>query len=599
MSVMNRQYKAESADIVIVGNGIAGLTAAVEARHLAPGARIAIISEQCHPTINTPALKQFAIGKLTQEQLLAYPAGTESAQRIHVINARVESINAQGKYVCLKGGHGFGYGSLLIATGSTSNGLPASLPGRDFDGVLTLHCLQDYLNLRRRLDEVSSAVVVGGGPHAIETVMCLLHYGIEVHWLIRHETFLSKMLDDQASQLILENIRSAGVKVYTGTELVGIVGRVGSVAGVVTTRHNMIPCQMVLACTGTSPVTTLAEHCDVPMLHDRGILVDDQFRTSVRDVYAAGDVSARKNPQTGVYETHAQWYDAVLQGRTVAAVMTGHYELTSSSMGVSWHATHLGALCMLTVGDPLSMTGGTVILRDSTKKKYRRMSIVDDRLVGYLSLGSTQPDSLAIKRIIDEGLSIRAVKEILLKGDFDARKYFSQSKSRAAKDMVTSGKIPVIPSLPVAGRRVRAYPQRITPGGDLLSLPAPTTGTRPRTEPLGDPIPALAAIDSQLTIHEWQEELLPTASTVDSQLTIHEWEEQPRPTTDKLSANSKKVIESILVSLPSRPASHNLWSYSRKLPAIVARSSSAQRAVPAKVEQASDHEIDGRANFLL
>lgn len=599
MSVMNRQYKAESADIVIVGNGIAGLTAAVEARHLAPGARIAIISEQCHPTINTPALKQFAIGKLTQEQLLAYPAGTESAQRIHVINARVESINAQGKYVCLKGGHGFGYGSLLIATGSTSNGLPASLPGRDFDGVLTLHCLQDYLNLRRRLDEVSSAVVVGGGPHAIETVMCLLHYGIEVHWLIRHETFLSKMLDDQASQLILENIRSAGVKVYTRTELVGIVGRVGSVAGVVTTRHNMIPCQMVLACTGTSPVTTLAEHCDVPMLHDRGILVDDQFRTSVRDVYAAGDVSARKNPQTGVYETHAQWYDAVLQGRTVAAVMTGHYELTSSSMGVSWHATHLGALCMLTVGDPLSMTGGTVILRDSTKKKYRRMSIVDDRLVGYLSLGSTQPDSLAIKRIIDEGLSIRAVKEILLKGDFDARKYFSQSKSRAAKDMVTSGKIPVIPSLPVAGRRVRAYPQRITPGGDLLSLPAPTTGTRPRTEPLGDPIPALAAIDSQLTIHEWQEELLPTASTVDSQLTIHEWEEQPRPTTDKLSANSKKVIESILVSLPSRPASHNLWSYSRKLPAIVARSSSAQRAVPAKVEQASDHEIDGRANFLL
>jgi hypothetical protein len=112
-------------------------------------------------------------------------------------------------------------------------------------------------------------------------------------------------------------------------------------------------------------------------------------------------------------------------------------------------------------------------------------------------------------------------------------------------------------------------------------------------------MPALAAIDSQLTIHEWHEELLPAASTVDSQLTIHEWEEEPRPTTDKLSANSKKVIESILVSLPSRPASHNLWSYSRKLPAIVARSSPAQRPVPAKVELDSDHEVDGQANFLL
>src|SRR5207253_5597361 len=122
-SGMTRQVKINSVDnaeIVIVGNGIAGLTAAVEARRLAPDKRIAIITEQSHPTINTPALKQFAIGKLAREQLLAYPAGTERAQTIHVINARVEKISAQGKYVCLPEGRGFGYDSLLIATGSTS-----------------------------------------------------------------------------------------------------------------------------------------------------------------------------------------------------------------------------------------------------------------------------------------------------------------------------------------------------------------------------------------------------------------------------------------------------------------------------------------------
>src|SRR5438067_7801046 len=132
-SVMNMQYKAESADIVIVGNGIAGLTAAVEARRLIPEACIAIITEQCHPTINTPALKQFAIGKLAQEQLLAYPVGTERGQRIRVINTRVEGINAQGKFLVLRGGYTFGYGSLLIATGSRPNGLPAYFPGLDLD----------------------------------------------------------------------------------------------------------------------------------------------------------------------------------------------------------------------------------------------------------------------------------------------------------------------------------------------------------------------------------------------------------------------------------------------------------------------------------
>src|SRR2546421_1519881 len=131
-SVMNMQYKAESADIVIVGNGIAGLTAAVEARRLAPDASIVIITAQSHPTINTPALKQFAIGKLTQEQLLAYPAGTELAQRIHVINAYVEGINAQEKFLSLEGGKGFGYDSLLLATGSKATGLPQSVPGSNF-----------------------------------------------------------------------------------------------------------------------------------------------------------------------------------------------------------------------------------------------------------------------------------------------------------------------------------------------------------------------------------------------------------------------------------------------------------------------------------
>src|ERR1700680_154423 len=125
----------DSGDIVIIGNGIAGLTAAVEARRLAPDRRVVIITDQSHPTINTPALKQFTIGKLDREQLLAYPAGTEQAQFIHVINARAEEIHAQDRYISLRGGRGFGYGELLIATGSEPTGLPASLPGRDFDGA--------------------------------------------------------------------------------------------------------------------------------------------------------------------------------------------------------------------------------------------------------------------------------------------------------------------------------------------------------------------------------------------------------------------------------------------------------------------------------
>lgn len=426
----------DQADIVIIGNGIAGLTAAVEARRLAPEKRIVIVTDQIHPTINTPALKQFAIAKLTREQLLAYPAGTERAERIHVVSSRVTEIHAQSKYITLSSKRGFGYESLLIATGSTPQGLPENIPGRNFDGVLTLHRLQDYLDLRRRLAEVNEAIVIGGGVHAIETVMGLLYWGIRTHWLIRGKTFMGRTLDDPASEIVLNNVRRAGAIVHLETEVAGIIGRVGAVAGAITNHQEMIPCQLVLSCTGIRAATSLARNCTVPMMHKNGIMVDDKLRTSVRGIYAAGDVAALKNPQTGNYEPRAQWYAAVAQGRIAGSMMVGHSELAMQPFGVPWHATHLGELSMLTVGEPISTDPRVTTLTDNSQGNYRRMSVLDDRLVGYLSLGTSQPDSLAIKRLIDEGVSIKDVTRSLLKGQFDSRSYLSNQRSHAAKNML-------------------------------------------------------------------------------------------------------------------------------------------------------------------
>src|SRR5215470_7818950 len=479
--MQNKLDTVDSADIVIVGNGIAGQTAAIEARRLAPDKSIVMITGQSHPTINTPALKQFAIGKLTREQLLAFPAGTERAQRIHIINGRVGEIHAQGNYVCLAGGRGFGYKSLLIATGSAPASLPASLPGHDFDGVLTLHRLHDYLDLRRRLGEVDEAVVIGGGPHAIETVMCLLYWGIGVHWLIRSETFLPRMLDRPASDMVIECIQRAGARVYSGTEAIGIVGRVGAVAGVVTNRHQLLPCQLVLVCTGTTPVTTLAKHCDLPLQHKHGILVDNQLRTSVQNVYAAGDVAALQDPQTGVYAPRAQWYAAVLQGRIAAAAMAGSAQ-QEESFGVPWHATRLGELSMLTVGNPLQWLDSATILTDSSRGSYRRISVIDDRLVGYLSLGPTQPDGLAIKRLIDEGLSIRDIKKDLLRGEFDVRKYFSRQRTYAAQRMVSTGKLSPpaqVQPIPAAGSLRETGPLAAPGSGSVYPLARTAVNTDP------------------------------------------------------------------------------------------------------------------------
>jgi len=175
------------------------------------------------------------------------------------------------------------------------------------------------------------------------------------------------------------------------------------------------------------------------MLSKNGILVDGRLRTSVPDIYAAGDVAALPNPQTGDYQTRPEWYSAVTQGKIAAAMMVGHTEVAQELFGAHWQATQLGKLLMLTVGNPLGANTNeqTAIYTDISGGGYRRLATVDDRLIGYLSVGTTRPDGLSIKRLIDEGISIRHIFKSLLKGNIDTHEYLTRVKTHTAKTMAT------------------------------------------------------------------------------------------------------------------------------------------------------------------
>jgi hypothetical protein len=377
------------------------------------------------------------------------------------------------------------------------------------------------------------------------------------------------MLDRPSSDMVLERIKRAGAKIYTRTEIIGIVGRVGAVNGVVTNQHQFLPCQLVLVCTGPTPVTKLATRCDLPMKWKRGILVDDQLRTSVRNVYAAGDVAALKDPQSGEYVPRAQWYAAVLQARIAAAAMTGS-EVQEAGFGVPWHATRLGELSMLTVGNPLQWRDMATTLTDSSKGNYRRMSIVDDQLVGYLSLGPTQPDGLAIKRLIDEGHSIRSIKKSLLKGSFDARKYFSHQRTFAAHYMVHTGTLPA-PEGMDSSLRTRPLEHTLPETGPLVAADKPIPHGRGKTE-----ITTHSNYVSQMHEDLVQQK---TLLFFEQNASLF-FEEGLMPgLSKKQQLDRPHIIESTLVALPTNSPRHNsgsLWSYSDKLPAVKSRSANGQ-----------------------
>jgi hypothetical protein len=300
----------------------------------------------------------------------------------------------------------------------------------------------------------------------------------------------------------------------------------------------------------------------------RGILVDDQLRSSIRSIYAAGDVAALRDPQSGEYAPRAQWYAAVQQGRIVAAAMTGS-EVPEEGFGVPWHATRLGELSMLTVGKPFQWHDMATTLTDSSKGSYRRLSIVEDRLVGYLSLGQSQPDGLAIKRLIDEGHSIRTIKKALLKGNFDGRKYFSHQRTYAAHYMVHTGTLPA-PDAMESPRRTQ-----------------PLVHTLPETGPLVTPQQAIPQNRTMNIVHAHPVYNAQIRDDLIQQKTLVFFEQNDSlffegglaPEPLKQQQNMPPVIESTLVALPtnsSRRNSGSLWSYSDKLPVVKAKPGNGQ-----------------------
>lgn len=449
------------ADILIVGNGIAGCVAAMEARRHAPGAEILIVTEQNHPTINTPALKQFGAGHLELQDLLAQPPGTERQLRIGVVNQRVQQLDVRARQVQLRNGQTIGYERLLLATGSRAAGF-SNLPGTDFDGVMTLHELHDYVDLRRRLPDVTAAVVVGGGFHAAETALLLRQAKIRVTWLIRGRGMLSHTFDTSASDLLLRYVQRQGVEVRLETETAGIVGRMGAAVGVLSTEGAFFPAQLVIAATGVHPNIELAHGTPLDMQLRNGLRVNDHLQTLVPEVYAAGAVASILNPQAGRREPRAQWYFAFQQGRLAGAALAGvaiPSTALTAAMGAFWHATQFGRLRILTAGAPALSERDDPryeVLCNGNSGFYRRAVLRNGKLAGYVAIGAHPPSGLAIKRMIDEQIDVRDVARQLVSEEFDVRTFFAK---RGIRYIETSASMPEASSV-VVEDRARSHRER-------------------------------------------------------------------------------------------------------------------------------------------
>jgi NAD(P)H-nitrite reductase large subunit len=315
--------------IVIIGNGIAGITTARYVRKQDPNVRISVISAETEHFFSRTALMYIYMGHMKYEHTKPYEDGFWSKNRIELINKHVSKILPDDKAVVFSDGGRMLYDKLVLATGSATNRF--GWPGQYLDGVQGLYSYQDLQTLEQWSVGLKHAVVVGGGLIGIELVEMLHSRHIPVTFLVREDSFWNAIMPAEESRMINDEIHRHGIDLRLSSELKEILSdEHGRARAIITKDGEEIPCQFVGLTAGVHPRIELAEGTAIET--GRGFLVDEYLETSVKDIYAAGDCAELRKAAPNRRPIEAVWYTGKHMGPVLAQTLMGKptaYEQTT------------------------------------------------------------------------------------------------------------------------------------------------------------------------------------------------------------------------------------------------------------------------------
>ena len=305
--------------IVIIGNGIAGITCARNIRKFSNNA-ITVISSETEHFYSRTALMYIYMGHLRYQDTKPYEDWFWEKNRIKLVKDHVTSIDVNSKQLSLQTGSTVGYDKLVIATGSRSNKPP--FKGIDLKGVQGLYGMQDLEAMFENTKDIKRGVIVGGGLIGIEMAEMLLSKNIQVTFLVREPLFWNKVLPNEEAALVTRHIKEHHIDLRLSTELKEIRGgEDGKVTSVITSKEDEIECGFVGITVGVSPNISFLQDSGIET--DRGVLVNEYFETNIPDVYAIGDCAQISNPAAGRKAIEQVWYTGRIHGETLAQTLVG------------------------------------------------------------------------------------------------------------------------------------------------------------------------------------------------------------------------------------------------------------------------------------
>ena len=410
---------------VIVGGGTAGWNAISTLRELDGGdSEIVLVADEA--PYSRMVLPYYLARDIAESHVYIAPPARLAALNVEArLGAHAERIDAAANKLVLKGGEEVEYDNLLIATGSSP--VKAPVPGADGERVHSFWTLPQARVVASGAGEGARVAMIGAGFIAFTILNALVKRGVRLTVVELESRVLPRMIDDAGAGIVQDWLTRRGVEVRTAAEVASIEDAGG--AKLLKFRDGPdLEVDMVIMATGIKPNVEWAAGAGLEI--NRGVVVDDHCRSSVGNVYAAGDAAEGPDAVTGERDVHAIEPTAMQHGRVAAANMAGR------------DVAHKGSLLMNIV-DVLDLEVASFGRWDDAdaevceaaqpeRPAYRKLLFRGGRLTGAVILGKTREiwatnDVGMLKGLVHTGADLSEWKTHLRKNPFDVKRAFLAS----------------------------------------------------------------------------------------------------------------------------------------------------------------------------
>jgi NAD(P)H-nitrite reductase large subunit len=397
---------------VIVGNSVAAAGAIRAIRELDQKGSITVISREKHNIYGRPLISYLLGGVINEKRMAYLPEDFYEQHRINLLlESEVVSVDTKVKKVKLAAGDVIPYDKLLLATGGDPF-IPPIDGLADKDRIFTFTTWDDAAKLKGIAQDIEHAVVIGGGLIGLKAAEGLNLINKSVTVVELADRVLSSAFDRPAGKIVARKMKANGIDVITEDTVIRIEGEGGDISGVTLKSGDFIPCDTVIVAIGVRPAAGFLKGSGVEV--NRGIVVDNTMLTSVKDVYAAGDVaeatdffSDQKNPMP-------IWPDAYIQGDIAGTAMAGgnkEYEGGLAMNSIEFFKVSTISMGITNPRDPSEYEIHT--FQDIQNYQYRKIVLKDNRLVGAVLVGSVDRAGI-FAGLIKEKADMTAFKESML-----------------------------------------------------------------------------------------------------------------------------------------------------------------------------------------